>query len=882
MAEEFLSWRRPALSALIDPATTKLDGRAAATLPLVLDDGSPANAPVQFVLIGPQDVVRLEREAVVSRRPAPGAANVETTHAPYVELAEADLPWRYSPDPNVDAGVAPWLALLVGEPDEVTVADGTATVAGAVLDDLDLSKSAAWAHVHAVPDHGEIARVLSPRSVNVPGSGIRALHPGRQYVAALVPTWLPGTGPTDPPARAWKPSGNPATRLPCFDTWTFATINEDDDFRIIAQRLEPLTAAEQDALSGAAIGRGSLKPGPAGGDALTLGGAIRTVDAPPDSPLGAATAAATSRLARLQRTPGGRWVLGLPRYDEPWSPQPGDPDPARLRGWRKQLHNDPRHRGVAGLGAWAAIAWQDRIADAAAAQAGALAVAAERIRFLRMGLQSSRSQWHRRVPADPQQALAVIGPMLRRLPAETGTVAETMAGRTAWLTPALFSSAARRALRPRTATVRRTKAGARRIHRLVTVAATSCPPPPRPPAGQRPLADRLTDPDTAQAAANLLRENASDLVARAFAAQDALHGRPPHGLHGLVIDPSIPPLGSVGSDGVVAGPTGTGDGVSDPDRRQLPGMLAEVPEEIVDSLVSAARPVSRCRPLDKPVWKQAAGAITAAVDPTVDRPVVLDVVLDGITGLREPVLAPPDFAPELDIPLWSFLKENAPDWLLPGGGDVPEDRVMALVTNPTFVDAFLVGANHHTLAELRRRNIAVTTGWTPLRRFWQHYDASGPATDIQPLLDILATPPPGAPRWPEGSPLGDDTHQEAGGAQLVILLHTELFRRYPATQVYLAANPGGTGDWSTLPAVDDPTVTRVPPVLSGTLDPELVFFGFPLTAVAATAHWLVLEEPPPGYRFKAPEAGALLLVNGGKYAAATLDRPVRAFFGNLL
>jgi hypothetical protein len=114
MAEEFLSWRRPALSALIDPATAKLDGRAAATLPLVLDDGEAASAPVQFVLIGPQDVVRLEREAVLTRRPAPGAANVETTHVPYVELAEPDLPWRYSPDPNLDAGVAPWLALVVG------------------------------------------------------------------------------------------------------------------------------------------------------------------------------------------------------------------------------------------------------------------------------------------------------------------------------------------------------------------------------------------------------------------------------------------------------------------------------------------------------------------------------------------------------------------------------------------------------------------------------------------------------------------------------------------------------------------------------------------------------------------------------------------------
>jgi hypothetical protein len=66
------------------------------------------------------------------------------------------------------------------------------------------------------------------------------------------------------------------------------------------------------------------------------------------------------------------------------------------------------------------------------------------------------------------------------------------------------------------------------------------------------------------------------------------------------------------------------------------------------------------------------------------------------------------------------------------------------------------------------------------------------------------------------------------------------------------------------------------------LDPELVFFGFPVTAVAAKAHWLVLEEPPPGFRFKAADTTQQSLRNGGKYAAATLDKPVRAFFGNLL
>ena len=57
---------------------------------------------------------------------------------------------------------------------------------------------------------------------------------------------------------------------------------------------------------------------------------------------------------------------------------------------------------------------------------------------------------------------------------------------------------------------------------------------------------------------------------------------------------------------------------------------------------------------------------------------------------------------------------------------------------------------------------------------------------------------------------------------------------------------------------------------------------FPLTADAAKGYWLVLEEPPPGLRFRVADAAAAALTDGAKYAAATLDRPVRAFFGRLL
>ncbi|MEO7589164.1 MAG: hypothetical protein ABIS84_14195, partial [Arachnia sp.] len=257
-------------------------------------------------------------------------------------------------------------------------------------------------------------------------------------------------------------------------------------------------------------------------------------------------------------------------------------------------------------------------------------------------------------------------------------------------------------------------------------------------------------------------------------------------------------------------------------------------------------------------------------------------VLDGIKGIRQPELAAPDLALELNIPLWSFLQENSPDWLLPGGGELPIDRVHAISTNPEFVDAFLLGANHRALGELRWRNLPLVTGWTPLRRFWQRIDddGGGPTTDVRPVLDILTAPSPGAPIWTDTSALGDPSHSVGIGAQLVVVLHTELFRRYPATIVYLMLNPGGTATWQD--DVNNIANPRILPNLTGSLHPELVFFGFPLPPSAGKDHWLVLEEPPPGFRFTPPTAAQGPMTDGATYATATLNKPIRAFFGKLL
>lgn len=853
---QFTAWQRPAVYALATSAATS--ARIGADLPVTLhdDDGDLPPALAPFVLAGPGDVTNLAAGQVTGRRPHPGCIDAESTLMAHVEIAAPDLPWRYSPQPQTPGLVAvrPWLILVVGTFAEVhPLGNGRVQLTSqglsegrTLFDWHPLGDAYRWAHVHTVAGRGPFSRVICPRRLAV----------GTDYTAALVSGWQAVLAPdgTSTLTDSWT-GGVGTVTLRCFDSWSFRTTSEQGDFASIARRLDPLTDDEQQQLLDRKFGRASIQVGPVPGAVLAAGGALTVIpeagDPPVVDPLPAEVAATIEALAG-DLDVGDRWVLTVPRYDVPWHegpvdgqdwqwPPPGDdvvPD-----GWRRQLRADPRHRGAAGLGAWVAMAWQDRIMAAAVQQAAQVAAAAQRIRHLTLGLDAARSLWSRRVPTDSVARLATLAPLLGRMPIDAGGSAlGAVAGRTPGLAPALFSSAARRMLRRRGPLARAATPGAASVAALIT-AANSCPPPQRLSDDETRILDVVADEGKAEGVAGQLRQQSNQILTDLYGNADLAGPL----AQSLVDDPSV-----------------------------VPDLLAAVRGET---------PASACSPLTD--LNAFADAVAAGVDPTVARPVAAIRVLATISGLREPVLAEPDVSPELDIPLWKFLSDSSPDWLLPGAGDIPADRVLAVQTNPAFVDAVLVGANVQTLGELRWRNLPITTRWTPLRRFWQRVDvaAGEPATDIRPVVALDTD----LPLWPDATDLGDLSHlsDPSHGANLVVVLHTELFRRYPATLVYLVPNPGGRDVWGAVPAVDpDPgnpamePAARAYPSFSGTLTPDLVFFGFGVPPSAGADHWLVLEEPPPGYRFAYTPGDASL--EGATFAEHTFDPPVRVFLGNLL
>jgi hypothetical protein len=79
---------------------------------------------------------------------------------------------------------------------------------------------------------------------------------------------------------------------------------------------------------------------------------------------------------------------------------------------------------------------------------------------------------------------------------------------------------------------------------------------------------------------------------------------------------------------------------------------------------------------------------------------------------------------------------------------------------------------------------------------------------------------------------------------------------------------------------------RIAPTFAGTVGDDVVFFGFPVAPAALATHWVVLEEPPSGYRFYTEDrAGAVIGEVGAtaaEYAVKTFAVPVRVMIGRLL
>jgi hypothetical protein len=191
------------------------------------------------------------------------------------------------------------------------------------------------------------------------------------------------------------------------------------------------------------------------------------------------------------------------------------------------------------------------------------------------------------------------------------------------------------------------------------------------------------------------------------------------------------------------------------------------------------------------------------------------------------------FAPRFPQAMFERLKRLDTNWLLGHAEELPANSISIFLTNSSFIEAFLVGANYEMARELQWRRYPTDLMGTCFARFWSSH-----ADDIAPIH--LWDKPLGHNSPPSDGNRGDDT---------VVVIRGDLLRVYPNTQI--TAVLGKIQDDQLV------TVETVPARFRQHLDPDITVAGFNIDRArlnappdAQSASWYIaLTQPADEPRF---------------------------------
>jgi hypothetical protein len=857
----FLPWlRQGAAAAVTAPDTLGSEQSAVATLNATVTISGAAPAGMTLQLRGPGDVAGLDPGEIVRREPPPGTTSFEPNHLAYVDFDRPDLPWLFTPAAATPEGrLRPWLCLVV-----VRVQDGVSLggPGGGPLpvlqigpparpaDELpDLHDCWAWAHAQVAGGEADAATVRAaltgPADVSLSRLLCpRLLQPDTSYLACLVPVFdvgrRAGLGLDIPDgdltgaavlAFAWNmaPAAPASVTLPVYAQWGFAT-GPAGDFASLAGtlRVQPApgglgTRPADVSHPGFAV-PAAVPPG----TTIPLEGALlpmTTSSAPWSGPAADAFRGALQPIVnaaghQAETDPTVPPLLAPPLYGR-WQAGRAEVSAAGTT-WFDQLNLDPRRRVAAAFGTRVVQEHADAFVTAAWEQAGDLERANRRLHRLQLSLTVGTSL-HARTFArlTPEAALRVAAPLFGRIrvtaaQASGGTV--TLAARLADVAGPLeaTSSAMRRLGRERGPLTRRvlaqglTRSATSWVGRIFQGVDPVVTPQPYQLMTISSLRERLLPSVT-------LRRYA-DVTAVAVAAMGPLPG-----WH-TVPEGQPVPIASVPPAPV-------------PDSPSAAAFRAAARAHL--TLVDPARSAPLPRTVPLAAMDDVHAAVVAQLEPVRTVPALAaDLVAPGPRSTApassdsvDPLLA----APGYPQPMYEPLRDLSPALLLPGLDQVQPNRVVGLQTNQPFVESYLAGLNVELGRELVWRGYPTDQRATYAAQFWDTRGSDAPRADITALTSWSA------------NPLGGNAPGPAVPDPFVLLVRSDLLRRYPNATIYAAR------------AVLDGTV-RVPsanpadelmPAFRGSLPPDVVFFGFALgtdqvAGTAADPGWFVVIQEHAG------------------------------------
>ena len=830
----FCSWvRRGAASGITepDPLTGPYPGPATFQPSVTLARDGLAQAPTagpDLPLIGPGAIKGVHRAAVVRTDPANGATGVEDNYLVLVELARPDLPWLFTPASANQNRLRPWLVLVVVDASTVSLESGTPLPRITVNDSQlpDLNDSWAWAHAQVtVDDPATAAQALVPSSGGPAVSRLlcpRRLQADTSYLACVVPSTLLGVqaglglpldaGPSI--AMAWTAGAGADVVLPVYYSWTFST-GDDGDFKSLVQRLSGIRPDQIVGFGTRTIDMSSpWESPPQLGDGVTieLDGAIGIgVDRP--GTFAGVQATFEDRLTRL---------LNFPAQVQPASAS-GDPTLSAIAppiyagthvgatevptadNWLRQLNLDPRRRIAAAFGTKYVQERQEFLMAQAWEQLGAVREA-NRLRALAEMASEIADRLHARhlQTLSPSELFSVAAPARTRVLVAEATTLQAAAAATPMPAGAGTVSFAKFA-RPLGPVGQRAFAGtfATVVEQGIAGTVRAASPPV--------TLDGISELATAP---TQLRQDATGImVSQAWRGIATVEQGISLPTNLTTIRQGLKPVGSQG------GGFGFSSG--------QPVLLAAGPPPAPSSAPSLASAVTAALLPSNSILKRLA-----------DRMQVPDWL--GGSSSFKPVMAGPQFT----APLALALKQQHKEYLLPGLGNFPDDKITLLQTNTAFVEAFLAGANYEMNRELLWRGYPTDRRGTPFRYFWPRPDGS---PDIPPISN-----------WPLTNNLGDNSAGQGidWANILVLLVRGEVLRRYPRTMVYAAQ-----GMLNGITFALDPAVPWVAPEFVLPLDSETIAYAYPLTvdqvrsnpATNPAGWFFVFSEPVTGPRFRFEE-----------------------------
>jgi hypothetical protein len=846
----FLPWvRQGAASAITTADTLGPQQSAVADVAAALTLNNTPVPAISVRLRGPADVVGIDTNQVVRTDPRPGTTDFEPNCFPSIEFDRADFPWLFTPArANANGQLRSWLCLVVVQKQAgVTIASTTgapmstlqiAAPAKPVVELPDLKDCWAWAHAQVAADDSSQQLIASALN-GAPELSLsrlvcpRILAPGTDYIACVVPTFELGRKAglglpildtdltaVNALASAWSfaPAAPAQVLLPVYYHWEFRT-GQGGDFESLARRLTTTV------LPG--LGKRPIdisQPGFAASGATTveLEGALLPITpaaspSPPPVPLPqqfqTALAGIINEPSRTQAAdPNADPLLAPPIYGR-WHAGRASVTPTSAT-WLDQLNLDPRWRVAAAFGTRVIQEHQEALMASAWDQAAELPNANQRMRQLQLSMAVGEILHERHFSTlSEEMVLRIAAPAFGRLRQVAGrTLLAAQAG--SQLPVAANRSAMRRIGRQRGPLSRRIAAqGFTRSPTDTWVARFNNMGSPAPPLPPPPQLDYCAMPSLPN------QHLGSDSYFGAFA-----------------VSPENAPVQAPGAPVLVQNKT------------EIPGFFrAAALEHLTRFFAPHVVPATP----HYIIFQNIKDLVLEQTHPRVALPPLVKAILstgDNVLAPTAPGVRPVGVetvmaAPYFPQPMYEALRDLSQELLLPGLDKVNPDTVLGLRTNRRFVEAYMVGLNHEMGRELLWRGYPTDQRGTYFDHFWGLGVPNAAPADIY-----------GLNTWNQRS-LGDS----AGAPvveEFVMLLRSSLLQRYPNAAIYLTpAVRAGTAPDPVALVPDELPAHEKPPIFSGSMPPDVSFFGFPISTQAATGadgglgYYVVIQEHPTEPRF---------------------------------